>query len=75
MINLSHYRKHLLFALFANEKTAPRRAGQKNLMNLVLGVRHLRGDTTEPDSKKFLRAFFKKHCFSLAFRFNLTSSC
>jgi hypothetical protein len=28
------------------------------------GVRHRRRRTTEPESKQFLGAFFKKHCFA-----------
>jgi general secretion pathway protein K len=37
---------------------------QKNFLNLVHGVWHRCCHSTEPDSKKFLGAFFKKHCLA-----------
>jgi hypothetical protein len=47
--------------LFVNKKN------QKNFFMLGHGLRHRRCHARAPDSKKFLRAFFKKRCFPLTF--------
>jgi hypothetical protein len=51
--------------LFLNKKTAPRRAEQKNFLNLGHRLWHPRCNITELDSKEFFGAFFQKSTASL----------